>query len=57
MLDDLFIGIAVILGGAQTITLILQVENGRGRHSSTLHVDEYNRMLMVCNFSNAFWSR
>ncbi|OAL48471.1 hypothetical protein IQ07DRAFT_622898 [Pyrenochaeta sp. DS3sAY3a] len=44
--DDLFVAIAVILGGAQTITIILQVEHGRGRHASELHVTQFNDMLM-----------
>ncbi|KAH7346953.1 hypothetical protein BKA66DRAFT_433216 [Pyrenochaeta sp. MPI-SDFR-AT-0127] len=45
-LDDLLIAIAIVLGGVQTVTIILQVENGRGRHSSELEVDQLNRMLM-----------
>lgn len=48
-LDDVFISMAVVLGLAQTATIILQVENGRGRHASTLHLEEFNRMLMVCS--------
>lgn len=47
--DDLFIAIAVVLGGAQTITIILQVEYGRGRHASELHITQFNQMLMVCS--------
>jgi ssDNA-binding replication factor A large subunit len=49
-LDDLFIAFAVTLGGAQTVTHILQVENGSGRHASMLHVEEFNNMLLVCWF-------
>ncbi|KAF1831250.1 hypothetical protein BDW02DRAFT_505740 [Decorospora gaudefroyi] len=45
-LDDLFIAIAVTLGGAQTVTMMLQVQNGEGQHSSELHVDMVNAMLM-----------
>ncbi|KAJ8107852.1 hypothetical protein OPT61_g8579 [Boeremia exigua] len=45
-LDDLFILIAIILGFGQTATIMLQVEHGRGRHSSELHADDFNLMLM-----------
>lgn len=45
-LDDLFIAIAIILGSAQTVTCILQVENGRGKHSSELETYQSERMLM-----------
>ncbi|KAF2819317.1 hypothetical protein CC86DRAFT_431887 [Ophiobolus disseminans] len=45
-LDDFFIALAVILGGAQTMTIIMQVEHGRGRHSQELHVEDYNKMLL-----------
>ncbi|KAJ4313081.1 hypothetical protein N0V94_007115 [Neodidymelliopsis sp. IMI 364377] len=34
------------LGLAQTATIILQVEHGRGRHSSELHEEDFNLMLM-----------
>lgn len=44
-LDDLFIAVAVMLGGLHTITIILQVEHGRGRHATQLHVEEYDEML------------
>jgi hypothetical protein len=46
-LDDFFIALAAVLGGAQTITIILQVENGRGRHAVDLHLEMYDRMMMV----------
>lgn len=62
-LDDLFIFIAIVgsfrpllhitltetktLGLGQTATIILQVEHGRGRHSSELHEGDYDLMLMV----------
>ncbi|KAH7065868.1 hypothetical protein BKA63DRAFT_585876 [Paraphoma chrysanthemicola] len=45
-LDDLFIALAVILGGAQTVTIILQVEHGRGRHSKDLELEDFNQMLL-----------
>ena len=35
------------LGLAQTATIILQVKHGRGRHSSELHEEDFNLMLMV----------
>ncbi|KAF2026933.1 hypothetical protein EK21DRAFT_102894 [Setomelanomma holmii] len=35
-----------ILGGAQTVTIILQVEHGRGRHSRDLQLEDFNKMLM-----------
>lgn len=34
-----------MLGGLHTITIILQVEHGRGRHATQLHVEEYDEML------------
>lgn len=46
-LDDLFIAIAVTLGAAQTVTIILQIEHGQGRHASELHVEQFDEMLMV----------
>ncbi|KAJ4294053.1 hypothetical protein N0V90_007742 [Kalmusia sp. IMI 367209] len=46
-LDDLFIGIALLLGAGETATLVLQVKHGRGRHSDELEVYQLNRMLMV----------
>ncbi|KAH6625684.1 hypothetical protein C7974DRAFT_205507 [Boeremia exigua] len=45
-LDDLFILIAIVLGFGQTATIILQVDHGRGRHSSELHQEDYDMMLM-----------
>ncbi|KAI4669855.1 uncharacterized protein J4E79_000134 [Alternaria viburni] len=45
-LDDLFIAIAVTLGAAQTVTIILQIEHGQGRHASELHVEQFDEMLM-----------
>ncbi|KAI4637312.1 hypothetical protein J4E83_000127 [Alternaria metachromatica] len=48
-LDDLFIAIAVTLGAAQTVTIILQIEHGQGRHASELHVEQFDEMLMVCS--------
>jgi hypothetical protein len=48
-LDDLFVAFAVTLGGAQTVTILLQVEHGEGRHASELDVDQFNKMLMVRN--------
>ncbi|XPT03226.1 hypothetical protein M3J09_012327 [Ascochyta lentis] len=45
-LDDLFILIAITLGLAQTATIILQVEHGRGLHSSELHKEDFDLMLM-----------
>ncbi|KNG45362.1 hypothetical protein DDE82_002448 [Stemphylium lycopersici] len=45
-LDDLFIAIAVTLGAAQTVTIILQVEHGQGRHASELHIEQFDNMLM-----------
>ncbi|KZM26891.1 hypothetical protein ST47_g1976 [Ascochyta rabiei] len=45
-LDDLFILVAASLGLAQTATIILQVEHGRGRHSSELHKEDFELMLM-----------
>ncbi|KAH3911995.1 hypothetical protein HBI56_174850 [Parastagonospora nodorum] len=44
-LDDLFIAVAVALGGLQTVTIFMQVEHGRGRHATELHVMEFNEML------------
>ncbi|KAH8719303.1 hypothetical protein GQ44DRAFT_687868 [Phaeosphaeriaceae sp. PMI808] len=44
-LDDLFIAVAVVLGGVQTETIILQVQYGRGRHTKGMHVEEFNQML------------
>lgn len=35
------------LGLAQTATIILQVEHGRGRHAIDLHIEDFNLMLMV----------
>lgn len=35
------------LGLAQTATIILQVEHGRGKHSSELREDDFDKMLMV----------
>jgi hypothetical protein len=34
-----------LLGGVQTITIIMQVEHGRGRHAMELHLDDFNEML------------
>ncbi|KAI4956568.1 hypothetical protein J4E91_000780 [Alternaria rosae] len=48
-LDDLFIAIAVTLGAAQTVTIILQIEHGQGRHASELHVEQFDEMLMACS--------
>ncbi|KAL1796731.1 hypothetical protein ACET3X_005271 [Alternaria dauci] len=45
-LDDLFIAIAVTLGAAQTVTILLQIEHGQGRHASELHVEQFDKMLM-----------
>ncbi|KAF2126217.1 hypothetical protein P153DRAFT_88100 [Dothidotthia symphoricarpi CBS 119687] len=45
-LDDIFIAVAIILGAAQTVTILFQVENGRGRHANELHVEQMERMLM-----------
>ncbi|KAF3044554.1 hypothetical protein E8E11_004508 [Didymella keratinophila] len=45
-LDDLFIFIAITLGLGQTATIVLQVEHGRGRHSSELHEGDFDLMLM-----------
>ena len=36
---------------AQTATIILQVENGRGRHTSELQKEEFEMMLMVTDHS------
>lgn len=36
------------MGLGQTATIILQVEHGRGRHSSELHEEDFDLMLMVC---------
>jgi ssDNA-binding replication factor A large subunit len=46
-LDDLFIAIAVTLGGAQTVTILLEIEHGEGRHSSEVLTEEFNDMLLV----------
>jgi len=46
-LDDFFIAIAVALGAAQTVTIVLGVEHGRGRHAMTLQEEQFNAMLMV----------
>lgn len=46
-LDDFFIAIATTLGAAQTVTIILQVEHGQGRHAADLHIEQFNHMLMV----------
>lgn len=54
-LDDLFIAIAIILGSAQTVTCILQVENGRGKHSSELETYQSERMLMVREVYSRSW--
>ena len=48
-IDDLFIAIAVTLGGAQTVTILLQIDQGTGRHASELIVGEMNNMLKVCH--------
>ncbi|USP77478.1 uncharacterized protein yc1106_04752 [Curvularia clavata] len=45
-LDDFFIAIATTLGAAQTVTIILQVEHGQGRHTDALHLEQFNHMLM-----------
>ncbi|KAL6150217.1 hypothetical protein ACJBU6_10525 [Exserohilum turcicum] len=45
-LDDFFIAIATTLGAAQTVTIILQVEHGQGRHAADLHIEQFNHMLM-----------
>ncbi|KAF1927398.1 uncharacterized protein M421DRAFT_30823, partial [Didymella exigua CBS 183.55] len=45
-LDDLFILIAITLGLGQTATIILQVEHGRGRHTSELREEDFDLMLM-----------
>jgi hypothetical protein len=34
-----------MLGGVQTLTIIMQVEHGRGRHAMQLHLDDFNEML------------
>jgi hypothetical protein len=34
-----------MLGGLQTITIFMQVEHGRGRHSKELHEEEFDKML------------
>ncbi|KAJ4984115.1 L-fucose permease [Stagonosporopsis vannaccii] len=44
-LDDLFIFIAITLGLGQTATIVLQVEHGRGRHTSELDEENFNLML------------
>lgn len=49
-LDDLFVAIAFLLDGAQTVGILLQVENGRGRHVNTVGLRQFNRMLLVRNF-------
>ncbi|KAI0577352.1 hypothetical protein Alg215_06949 [Pyrenophora tritici-repentis] len=50
-IDDLFIAIAVTLGAAQTVTILLQIDQGTGRHASELIVDQMNNMLKYswCN--------
>ncbi|EUC37204.1 hypothetical protein COCVIDRAFT_14926 [Bipolaris victoriae FI3] len=45
-LDDVFIAIATVLGAAQTVTIILQVEHGQGRHTTELRIEQFNHMLM-----------
>lgn len=42
-----------ILGAGQTGTIILQVKNGRGRHTQELSIEQVNNALMVsCVNSN-----
>jgi hypothetical protein len=36
-----------MLGGLQTVTIFMQVENGRGKHAKELHVEHFNEMLKV----------
>ncbi|KAH7075991.1 hypothetical protein FB567DRAFT_563466 [Paraphoma chrysanthemicola] len=38
--------LVLVLGGAQTVTIILQVEHGRGRHSKDLELEDFNQMLL-----------
>jgi hypothetical protein len=36
-----------VLGAAQTVTIVLGIEYGRGRHAVTLQEEQFNQMLMV----------
>ncbi|KAF2686297.1 hypothetical protein K458DRAFT_298376 [Lentithecium fluviatile CBS 122367] len=44
--DDLFIAVAVLLGAAQTATVVVQVKHGRGKHAQDIELRHYNHMLM-----------
>ncbi|KAF1964478.1 hypothetical protein BU23DRAFT_575648 [Bimuria novae-zelandiae CBS 107.79] len=45
-LDDLFIGLALLFGAGETVTLLFQVKHGRGRHSDQVAVGDLNKMIM-----------
>jgi hypothetical protein len=36
-----------LLGAAQTATIVIQVQHGRGRHAADIEMRHYNHMLMV----------